>query len=257
MANVVYRNLKKESDVDSMEDVEFHPSIEIDEMVYKKVMHWIHKSSFEVSGLGKVVVDKERNTIKVIDAILLKQENTSVTTEIDGAAVGKALYELRETPGDLRWWWHSHVDMDVFWSGTDLSTMKQLGLGGWFVSTVFNKKQEVKSAFIQSAPIRLLADDIDTTIDTSVPEHITEQWDKEYEENVENAECSFPPSVNELLSKFNNNYEDEDDEDDEDEEELNFEEEPKLLAGWADSEEEEEEENHMDLNTNLWKGRMI
>jgi hypothetical protein len=62
----------KESKQDPMKDIEFGMSIEIDEFVYQKIMHWVNKSDFEVSGLGKIEVDKERNVIRVIDAILLK-----------------------------------------------------------------------------------------------------------------------------------------------------------------------------------------
>jgi hypothetical protein len=188
------QNLRKESDKDPLEDVSFDMKMEIDEDVFRKIMYWIDKADFEVSGLGKIIVDKERNVIRVVDAILLKQEGSSAATELDAAAIGKAMFLLKDTPGDLRWWWHSHVNMNVFWSGTDQGTIKQLGTGGWFTATVFNKKREMKSAFVQSSPVRLVVEDVPTKVDQHVDKSEQEQWDKAYAENVIEKTCSFPSS---------------------------------------------------------------
>jgi len=127
--------------------------IMIESMVYHKIMHWVNKSSYEVSGLGKITYKDGR--ITVIDAILLPQKNGSAHTDIEGADVGKAMFLLKDTPGDLRWWWHSHVNMDVFWSGTDRDTIDKITQGGWFVSTVFNKRHEMRSALSMVSPLPL------------------------------------------------------------------------------------------------------
>jgi hypothetical protein len=177
---------------------DFGMKLVIDELVYEKVMHWVNKSNYEVSGLGKVVLDKETNVIRVVDAILLPQENTTTHTDIDPAAVGKAMFLLKDAPGDLRWWWHSHANMSVFWSGTDMTTMKDLGMGGWFTATVFNQSNEMKSAFVQSSPVRLIADDISCAVDKRIDpfaEHRNE-WDKSYEENVKNKTYSYSSTSN-------------------------------------------------------------
>lgn len=165
-----------------------HVKVQIDDKVFRKVMHWVNKSDFEVSGLGKVEYDKENKVLHVVDAILLPQKNTSVSTEIDAEAIGKVMYQLRASP---RWWWHSHVNMGVFWSGTDLDTIKQLGNGGWFLSTVFNKRQEMKSAFCQSAPITMFVDDIETEVVEEIDDELIKQWNEEYEKNVENHRQVF------------------------------------------------------------------
>ncbi len=182
--SALIEGLKKESNNDSMANVSFAPSIEISEDVYKKIMYWIEKSDFEISGLGKIMVDKESNTIRVIDACLIKQENSAASTDLDAAAVGKAMFLLKDAPGDLRFWWHSHVNMGVFWSGTDQATIKQISTHGWFVSTVFNKKREMKSAFSQSGPIRLIIEDVPTKIEQIIDPNLVAQWDKEYNDNV-------------------------------------------------------------------------
>lgn len=176
------RNLP-ESEQEPADQKEFGVRVEIDEDVYRKVMHWIDKAPGEVSGLGKVVYNEEENVLHVVDAILLPQKNSGVSTEIDGQDIAKAMFLTKDSPGTLRWWWHSHVDMDVFWSGTDVATIKQLGGGGWFLSTVLNKKREMKSAYCQVAPVRMIVDDLETDIMEYITEEEEKEWDEEYAKN--------------------------------------------------------------------------
>jgi hypothetical protein len=105
------------------------------------------------------------------------------------------MYLTRNSEGDLKWWWHSHVNMPVFWSGTDEATIKDLGKHGHIVATVFNKKREYKSAicYTSKADFNELIHhdpDIPTVI---VPVHnpeLTAIWDAEYEENVKEKKWS-------------------------------------------------------------------
>lgn len=117
----------------------------IKEEVYDKVMHWVESCPNEVSGFGRVQV-LENGDFYITDAYLIEQEVGAAHTDIDAKALAKLMYESREAPGQLRWWWHSHVNMPVFWSGTDTATIKELGGQGWIAATVFNKKHEYRSA---------------------------------------------------------------------------------------------------------------
>jgi hypothetical protein len=163
----------------------------IDNEVYRKIMFWVNKSSYEVSGLGTVTYD-EAGIFRVTSAMLLPQKNGSTHTDIEGEDVSKLMYALRASPGDLRFWWHSHVDMPVFWSGTDMDTIKKIGAGGWFLSTVFNKKNEMRSAFYavegNTTPWGkqpFFHDELDTSV-APIPETNSEAWDEEYRLNVTN-----------------------------------------------------------------------
>ncbi len=178
---------KREKETEASADqLDFGAKIVIENMVYQKVMYWVQKSSDEVSGLGNVIIEPETNTIRVIDAIMLPQSNTGGSTDIDADAVAKAMFLMHKNkvPGQLRWWWHSHVNMNVFWSGTDISTIKQLGNGGWFSATVFNKRNEMLSAFCQKEPIRLLVPKIETFIGHPANAELIKAWDEEYVKNV-------------------------------------------------------------------------
>lgn len=159
--------------------------IVIDETVYKKIMFWVRKAGTdEVSGLGKVTFDVEANCFRVVEAFILPQRNTGGSTDIEPEAISKLMFKTKDTPGDLRWWWHSHANMGVFWSGTDKTTIKQLGGGGWFTATVFNNKEEAKSAYCQVDPIPLVFEDLKTSVDRSVDAATAKQWEDEYSENV-------------------------------------------------------------------------
>ena len=107
-------------------------------------MHYVHKAKFEISGFGNVEIIKGVPT--VTDIILLKQENHSTETEMDGDAVAKALYDhhVSGMEGELKFWWHSHVDMPTFWSTTDMDTINELTENGWWIHGVFNKKNEYR-----------------------------------------------------------------------------------------------------------------
>lgn len=155
----------------------------IENMVYHKIMHWINKSNDEVSGLGKITY--KDGVISVVDAILLPQKNGSTHTDIEGDVVGKAMFLLKDTPGDLRWWWHSHVNMDVFWSGTDRDTIDKITQGGWFVSTVLNKRYEMRSALSMVHPVPLgFIDNIPTETIQYLDANLVKKWDEDYDKNV-------------------------------------------------------------------------
>lgn len=175
----------------------------IPEPVYKKIMYWVNKADFEVSGMGTVTVS-EPGIFVIEDVFLLKQEGTSTTTDIDANAMGKAMYEVhsRGLKGSLNFWWHSHVNMSTFWSGTDTDTIKQLGANGYLVASVFNKKEEVRSAFCTKAEIPYLGprveliDDITTEILVNVDTELEAQWCKEFDENVTRKTYQYQQSWN-------------------------------------------------------------
>lgn len=168
-----------------MSNITSAPKVIIDDLVYQKIMYFVDKSDIEVSGLGKIVFDDKGN-IRVVDAMLLPQKNTATTTDIQPEDVGKAMFLMKDTEGELKFWWHSHVNMGVFWSGTDHDTIVKLASGGWFVSTVFNKKRQMKTCIAMSQPFQGIIDDVDTSVSRVLDSSITKEWDKEYQEKVTN-----------------------------------------------------------------------
>ena len=135
---------------------------------FDDIMYYVNKTNFEISGFGAVEVIDGVPTVTSI--YIMDQENSSAETELDGASIAKVEYEHLKSgrPGDLRFWWHSHVNMQVFWSGTDMSAIEMLAENGWFIHGVFNKQYESRLAYSNNEPISVFIDDIEMEIDESL-----------------------------------------------------------------------------------------
>jgi len=143
------------------------PRIFLPTDIRNKIQFIVDNCDKEVSGLGTVVFDKQQNGYRVTSAILLDQEVGAAHTDIDDAAVAQALYEARDSEGELAFWWHSHVNMQTFWSSQDHQTMEAIGKNGLCVAIVFNKKEEMRGAVVMS-PSNMPSvkiDDVDIVIE--------------------------------------------------------------------------------------------
>ena len=160
------------------------PRLIIPNDVYRKIMFWVDQSDFECSWLGTIDHDVPSNTFYVVDVFLLEQENGAASTDLDQNEITKLLYEQRDNPFDIKWWGHSHVKMEVFWSGTDIATMEILSDGGWFISTVFNQYRKMKTAFTQLSPLPVMIDSIETVVHDFLSEQERKEWKEEYDAKV-------------------------------------------------------------------------
>ena len=146
--------------------IKLKPRIVISRANYDKVMWWVNHAEGEVSGMGTVTYDERAHTFTIDEVLLLQQKCSAATTELEAGAVAQAEYAMRDHEGaGMRWWWHSHVNMNVFWSGTDEATIQELGEAGWFLATVFNKREETRSCLYQGKPFQMFSDQIDFEID--------------------------------------------------------------------------------------------
>jgi hypothetical protein len=120
------------------EELDRFPDIYMSRQAFNKLKGFIDHCKLEISGVGIVEVMKNGD-INIQDILLLDQECTSGTTDIDPEALFALLGSI-DDPAKIKVWWHSHVDMAVFWSGTDEDTIKNFSQTGWFISIVGNKK---------------------------------------------------------------------------------------------------------------------
>lgn len=158
--------------------------------VHKKIMHWINKSKMEVSGFGLVKYDAKEKCFNVLDAFLLKQTVGAAHTDIDEQSHIALIRKTRGLEGALQWWWHSHVMMPVFWSGQDKETIFEMGRHGWCLATVFNQKNEQRSALGRRIKYDLgeeysFVDEIKTVVEAEPADNRVALWDKEFDENVQ------------------------------------------------------------------------
>ena len=105
------------------------------------------KDKNEVSGIACVKRVKHpvsnKKVWEIFEPVILKQENTGVTTELDGDALRDYYVKSASKHGDIRYcWWHSHHTMGAFWSGTDLNEIKAWKNDSWSLALVINLYQE-------------------------------------------------------------------------------------------------------------------
>lgn len=160
--------------------------------VYHKIDYFVQKCSGEVSGMGLVSYVADGNYFWVRDVFLLEQEVGSAHTDIDPVSLGQLEYHVlkNKLEGELNFWWHSHVNMATFWSGTDIETINKIGSNGYCVATVFNKKREMRSAVSFKSEGMLsgmytFIDEVETTVyDAQPTEADKAEWDAEIEAKV-------------------------------------------------------------------------
>jgi hypothetical protein len=148
-----------------MADIKKSPRIEVQmaPRVWQKLNYWTKAATGEVSGLGIVSarVEGGSSVVTVDDVFLLKQKCTAANTELDNEDVARLMAELqgRGQLGKLRFWWHSHAHMGVFWSNTDEETRQGFS-SEWIVSLVLNKKGEHRLAVDVYRPFPISVDDL-------------------------------------------------------------------------------------------------
>lgn len=150
----------------------------------QKLDLYIKHTDSEISGLGEVKIFENNFLIKNI--YLFKQECTGITTDLSQEDIAKFLLEsvqLGVDPSGLKLWWHSHVNMETFWSPTDKGTAGKFG-NGWMMSIVGNKKGDYLARFDLYSPIRLTIDNLKLEVFQSVSDELEEEIKKEIEEKV-------------------------------------------------------------------------
>ena len=127
---------------------------------------WTAMTRKEISGLG--LVEEQGSSFLVTEVFLPHQVCDNANTDVSEEAVAKLLIEVESQghdPGQLRFWWHSHADMDTFWSGKDELTIEGLSPSDWFVSSVVNRHGGLLTRIDYFKPLRVTLHDVPTRIE--------------------------------------------------------------------------------------------
>ena len=160
------------------------PEIYITPEAKSKLDLYIRLCPDEISGLGKV--ERFDNVFLVRDIYLLQQEVTAGSTDLDPEAVAKFLLKAVQDGIDtvtLSLWWHSHVNMGTFWSGTDTATIERFQNEA-MLSIVGNKKGEYLTRLDIYNPFRFHFDELTLTVYNAVDETLEEVIKHEIKEKV-------------------------------------------------------------------------
>ena len=82
---------------------------------------------------------------------------------MDPKAVAELMLELEQAGHDvsrLRFWWHSHGRMSVFWSDQDEACVSNLANGEYLLSLVVNKRRDSLCRLDQYHPAHMCINDV-------------------------------------------------------------------------------------------------
>lgn len=128
----------------------FH--VEMTNKAYRKMAYFVDECDEEISGFGKcrpekfIVNGEEVSGLLVYDVEILRQTVSGTHSTIDEEVLVQFLTEKTansESTKDYKVWWHSHVNMAAFFSGTDTNTMETSTGFPYLLSIVTNKREEV------------------------------------------------------------------------------------------------------------------
>ena len=133
--------------------------------------YYVDLIDYEISGVG-LVEKQDGGILYVTELFLLNQTVTGTETRLHKDDVIKFMMEKMEDQNfpmeKLRLWWHSHVNVDTFWSSTDSGTINNLDLDlpedNWWLSIVANKSGKRRARVDTYAPFRLTVDNINVEL---------------------------------------------------------------------------------------------
>jgi len=115
------------------------PPLSFSPLAARKLRLYVDLCPFEISGLGEVEFSAKGFLVQ--DLFLLKQQSSHSYTELLPEFMAQFLIarvEQGKDPDRIKLWWHSHSEMDVFWSPMDDYTAKSFQ-NDFMLSLVTNK----------------------------------------------------------------------------------------------------------------------
>lgn len=161
------------------------PQVLITPLALQKLNSFIDLCDVEISGLG--IVEKVGELSFLIkDVFTLRQSGSGGGTKLHDDAVGelmgKYLAENKKLE-ELKLWWHSHVNFNVFWSSTDWRTARCFS-NNWMLCIVGNKKGEYLARLDIYEPFPMVIDQIPIHLALQPDNPIVELCRKEMTQNL-------------------------------------------------------------------------
>lgn len=176
------------------------PLVELSYPVKVRMDAWMDMAPEEISGIGTIQEEMRqgRLIIRVTNLWLFEQECTAVRTTIGFKDIARFMTKgmpagIRDQ--DLRYWWHSHVDMEARWSGTDLATHEALSKNGAnFLSIVSNRRGDMMAKYTIGSPLMIGFDGLPITI-TGHDETMLKAAADEFQGKIQNLPKGFKTAI--------------------------------------------------------------
>jgi len=153
--------------------------------VWERMRAYVDLCPDEISGIGKIERDEDKNMI-VTDIVLFEQSVSAAHANITAEALAKFQVEMvkkGESLKDWCFWWHSHANMDVFFSATDTGTIDDSTDFPYLVSLVTNKAHDFVARVDIYEPFRMHTD-LDVEIEETINQDVIDACQKEIDEKV-------------------------------------------------------------------------
>lgn len=134
------------------------PVLMIPLSVWQKMFAYIQACPIEVNGFG--YIDRTGpSEFELTDVFILDQVATAASVDVTAQAINDHMYTMisegRNT-GSLRFQWHSHVNMQAYFSSTDTGNIEQFGAtSDWMLSLVANKRYQFEARLDVYRPFRV------------------------------------------------------------------------------------------------------
>lgn len=131
----------------------------IDRTAWQKICGYVDLCDTEISGLGRV--EEMGDNFIVRDVAILEQEVSGAHATMEAKALANFQEEMVRAGKSLKgwvFWWHSHVNMQAYFSGTDTGTMDTSTDFPYLISLVTNKRRDVQARIDIHKPARLYAE---------------------------------------------------------------------------------------------------
>ncbi len=168
---------------------------------YRKLRIWTDIAKGEVSGLGTVEEIRDKHgrltAYLITDIDLIKQKSTTVETALDEQAVNEYLYRLvteGKDPSKVKLWWHSHGNIDVFWSNTDSENIERLCNSGYFISLLTNKAEKLLCRIDVYQPFQITLDQVDINLNLFEEDELLDTCEREFRSKVSEIKEVRPTS---------------------------------------------------------------
>lgn len=126
------------------------------EEAYLKMKYFVENCNTEISGLGKI--REKSDSLELYDVEIFEQNVSATHSDLDTKTLAKFLNEktlTKESVKDYKAWWHSHVNMEVFFSLTDEYTINISREFPYLVSIVMNKLHDIEARLDIYSPLRI------------------------------------------------------------------------------------------------------
>jgi proteasome lid subunit RPN8/RPN11 len=175
---------------------------------FLKFRYFIEECPTEVSGFGRVRVvhndrghswekdlqDLPESYLQIYDIEILSQQASGAHSTIDEEVLAKFNYEKLsngESLEDYKVWWHSHADMQAYFSGTDTGTIESSTEFDYLISLVGNKAGDMKARLDFHKPFRMTFDDLTIKVEPPTDERIRKLCKEELSKKVNKRKSFF------------------------------------------------------------------